>query len=376
VNQHNLKQHNLKQHNVKQHGRLFLFCCALAIALWMLLGSTLKAQSVELLPSDPLLVGLYHNPPFVIAGDEGWDGIGIHLWRSAAEELGIDYEFLVIGQNETVSALLNKEVDVVIGIVANADEEQFIDFTHAYFTSSLGVAELATRTIWEIAGAFFSPKFWRIALWLVVAFLLIGILVWLFERNANAEQFGQGASRGIWSGFWWASVTMTTIGYGDKVPITVAGRLLALLWMIVAMGITAILTATLTSILTLGTEVSATQFPESLRRTTIGTAINSQSAAFLIEERIQFQGYDTSQIGLEALHGGEVALYVDDAVVLRFMNNETFKGALQVSETGINLQHHVFAIADNSVLREPLNRFILIYTQEAAWQNLVQRYVP
>jgi polar amino acid transport system substrate-binding protein len=36
----------------------------------------------------------------------------------------------------------------------------------------------------------------------------------------------------VWQGIWWSVVTITTTGYGDKVPITVAGRLFSFLWMI------------------------------------------------------------------------------------------------------------------------------------------------
>jgi len=354
-----------------------LLCCLIGTGIvWVTLEHTVAAQSTVPLSSEPIVVGLFPSPPFVIAGDEGWDGIGLHLWRNAAEELAIDYDFLTIRPEETVSALRDNKVDVVIGAVANAEAEESIDFTHAYFVSSLGTAEPAARTIWEIAGAFFSPRFWYVALWLVVAFLIVGMLAWLFERQANEEQFGQGTLRGIWSGFWWAGVTMSTIGYGDKVPRTVGGRVVALLWMIVAMGVTAILTATLTSILTLNTNISGTQFPGSLRQMTVGATSSTQSAAFLEEERIQFQPYDTPQAGMDAVYRGEVEIYVDDVAVLRFVNNEMFKGALRVNGTQINPQRHVFAVTSDSSLREPLNRYILAHTQEPAWRSLVERYIP
>jgi voltage-gated potassium channel len=49
------------------------------------------------------------------------------------------------------------------------------------------------------------------------------------------------------SGLWWAVQTTTTVGYGDAVPTTDAGRLLAALVMLFGIGFLAVITAAITS---------------------------------------------------------------------------------------------------------------------------------
>jgi voltage-gated potassium channel len=51
----------------------------------------------------------------------------------------------------------------------------------------------------------------------------------------------------IGSGLWWAVQTTTTVGYGDNVPTTLAGRLLAALVMLVGIGFLTVITAAITS---------------------------------------------------------------------------------------------------------------------------------
>jgi voltage-gated potassium channel len=70
---------------------------------------------------------------------------------------------------------------------------------------------------------------------LVLGFVLLvfagGPIVYLLERAKN-EQF-----KTVGDGLWWAIVTFTTIGYGDKYPITTEGRLLSGVLMMVGIGL-------------------------------------------------------------------------------------------------------------------------------------------
>src|ERR1700739_1967401 len=55
-----------------------------------------------------------------------------------------------------------------------------------------------------------------------ILLLLAASLVYLLERTSQPDDFGS-----IPAALWWAIVTMTTTGYGDLVPHTALGRMLA-----------------------------------------------------------------------------------------------------------------------------------------------------
>ena len=65
-----------------------------------------------------------------------------------------------------------------------------------------------------------------------------GILMTVVDRE-NYPSIG--------SGLWWAVQTTTTVGYGDHVPTTAAGRLLAAFVMLVGIGFLTVITAAITS---------------------------------------------------------------------------------------------------------------------------------
>ena len=68
--------------------------------------------------------------------------------------------------------------------------------------------------------------------------LAAGVLVTIVDR----EDFPT-----IGSGLWWAVQTVTTVGYGDNVPGSVAGRFVAVVVMLFGIGFLTVITAAITS---------------------------------------------------------------------------------------------------------------------------------
>jgi voltage-gated potassium channel len=68
-------------------------------------------------------------------------------------------------------------------------------------------------------------------------------LVLLFDENAKGSNIHNYPDA-----LWWAIVTVTTVGYGDRFPVTGGGRAVAVVLMLVGIGLIGVLTATVASL--------------------------------------------------------------------------------------------------------------------------------
>ena len=66
-----------------------------------------------------------------------------------------------------------------------------------------------------------------------------------FEREVQPEKFGS-----ILDSMWWAVVTLTTVGYGDVFPITPGGKIFTAFVTLIGVGLIAIPSGLLASVLT------------------------------------------------------------------------------------------------------------------------------
>ncbi|MGH2364739.1 MAG: potassium channel family protein [Chloroflexota bacterium] len=90
-------------------------------------------------------------------------------------------------------------------------------------------------------------EFGRLLL-IIVGLLVVGSnLIWLFERGRDS--FSANYIIGIGDALWYAVVTMSTVGYGDKTPVTLAGRLVGSGMILGSVVLVSLFTATVSSLL-------------------------------------------------------------------------------------------------------------------------------
>lgn len=200
----------------------------------------------------PLRIAVKEFPPFVF---KDLRGFSIDMARLICERHGLKPEFVYYN---TVSAVLKSvetgECDLNFsGTTITAGREKLLDFSHPFFDSGLIVAVKATS---ENATLNFVLKILKVIGYSLLIFLVgltvVAHAIWFLERNDEDDRsFPVAYRKGILDAYWWAIVTMTTVGYGDKCPKKVLGRVIASVWMIIGIIWFAAFTASLSSSLTI-----------------------------------------------------------------------------------------------------------------------------
>ena len=69
----------------------------------------------------------------------------------------------------------------------------------------------------------------------IIVLYIAAVGIYYFEREAQPEAFAS-----IFHAMWWAVATLTTVGYGDVYPVTIAGRAFTGVMLFVGLGIVAV----------------------------------------------------------------------------------------------------------------------------------------
>ena len=88
----------------------------------------------------------------------------------------------------------------------------------------------------------FESPFTQMAVFFLSVFIVTGFIVFILEYRKNSE-FAD-----VFDGFWWAIITFSTTGYGDKVPVTPGGRVIAVLSIFMGIAAMSALSGSLASI--------------------------------------------------------------------------------------------------------------------------------
>jgi len=122
---------------------------------------------------------------------------------------------------------------------------------------------------------------------MVILVVLSASGIYAVERNVQPEAFGS-----IPSAMWWATVTLTTVGYGDVVPVTTAGRLLGVCITVLGVGMAALPAGIIASGFTTELARRRESYELTAKKILMDGEINSSDRKILAEKR--------NELGIEA----------------------------------------------------------------------------
>ena len=362
------------------HKAFQVIACGM-IGLWVCLfcPATSFSQNESATPR-VLLVGAIVAPPlYMKTADDRWEGFAVELWQAVAQGIGVPFEFREFNTLEhLLDALEKREIDVIPSLPVRERFESTMDLSQSYLKSGLSIAVAAEGVEYRwfrVFESIFSKHILKAIGFLVLLSLITGIIVWSFERRKNSEMFGDGTVEGIGHGIWWAMVTMTTVGYGDKAPKTMGGRITALIWMIFSIIFIASFTANITTSLTITELKGKVRGFNDLYNARVGSVPRSEGFDFLTKQGIAVIPFESIQEGLEGIANKGIDAFVLNEQILKDLVKREFPGRVQVLPGTFDEYFVSIALQDKSPLRKPINKALLKFMKTQNWIELRNRYM-
>ncbi len=348
------------------------------LLLFLIVATNSLAQDSLLTQNknEKIIIGLTETPPFVVEEKGEFSGLSISTWELVNAQMGMDYEFKSYPSLVALlEAVESGEVDLSINPVTVTNKRmERLDFSQPYFISHTAIARKNGNMIWAYLSNLFSWNFISAILILLGIILLFGFLVWIFERKKNEEEFG-GGMKGVFQGFWWSAVTMTTVGYGDKSPKTFGGRFIGLIWMFMAIIMISSLTAGIASSLTVQNISDEIVSVQDLSRFEVITVAGSSAGELLQQYNIQTEEVNNEKEGIQKIIESNGALFVYDQPIIKHeIDRKELQDEVEILQRTLKRDYYSYSFAKGSNLVKEINPVLISTLKSMEWNSLMREY--
>ncbi len=317
--------------------------------------------------------------PFVFEENGKLVGFSVDLWESIRNQANIESEFVV---QPTVADLLStvksKKADVGIAAISiTAERDRQFDFSYPMFDSGLQILVMSQPSsndiVSNLISGIFSITFLQLTGIILLFVLIPAHIIWFFEyRHREGICAEQPYYPGVFKAYWWALATLAT--QADEMPKSLAGRVVAVIWMFASVLFVAYFTATVTASLTVQQLRTDIKGPDDLPGKRVVSVAGSTSVEFLREKQIKVVEVTQVEQAYEALLQGQADAVVYDAPVLLYFASHEGKGKVQVVGSVFRNEGYGIAFPESSIYRRPINRVLLTLKENGTYQALYQKW--
>jgi ABC-type amino acid transport substrate-binding protein len=354
----------------RQHRWLRGCTLALVVALSAPAGRARAQRDVQ--PEVTVAV-LRDAAPFSYQAPDGtWKGLVVEMWDVVARQLHLESRFAGMNRSELVDAVSTGQARFGIGSLSiTAERLQRVDFSAPIHVTGLAIlVPYVPRSSWGVMrDALLSATFLRIVGGLLALLAVVGTIFWIIERRSNPDFSGKQI-HGWGSGVWLSIVTMTTVGFGDKAPRTLGGRVVATLWMFVSIILMSIFTGTVTTLLTVERIGPRVDGFEDLGRARVVCVGASAAARLLADRRLTAESYPDLNQALQALVDGRADALVHDRALLAAVLKERPDLRVRILPGTMRLEYYAFAMRPDEPLRRSINSAIAHILDSEQWNRL------
>lgn len=350
------------------------------VLAWVLLYTTTFAtlESIKIITTP--------FSPFVIEQDQVLSGFSIELWKKIAEKTRLPNTINITKNLPAVYTALESNLNTIaIGALpVTLKNEKRINHSIPIYKSGNLILSLKNPNQYHIFGSysaaffgvFFSLDVLKVILILILLLFISANIVWFSEREKNPDMFPKKYTKGIWESFWWSSVTITTVGYGDKTPKSIVGRLCALVWMFAGIFIISYFTATISSSQTVSNLENKFNEPHDLIGKQVGTAKGNSSTHYLRRIGVRMFEFDSIDIAYTALKKGLISAVVFDAPVLQYYVKQQNTPLFNLSSTVFQETFYSFGLAPNCPPErlEQINQALLLLHENGEYNYLYEQW--
>lgn len=289
--------------------------------LWLLLSVTGSFAQELSDTKQPVRVGVYVSPPFVIEEKGHFTGMAIELWQALAEAQGLQSEYRSF---PTVGALIdaaaNGEVDVAVtNLTITQGRAQRIDFTYPWFDAGLRIMidEHRGTGLFEIVSGLRDSGFLRAYAWIAFVVAAATLLLTLFDRRFDPN-FPSRWRDGVAESFFSVMSIAAGKSASRKNIFGWLGRIWQGLWLVCGIAVLAFVTSSVTSVMTTLSLNNQINSLDDLNGKAVGVFTGSVSEDFARDSGFEVYSFPNIDKAVAALHDGDIAAIIGDAPVLEY----------------------------------------------------------